>query len=365
MNMNQTGSVIIGYASMWTPLDFSKIPADKLTHIIFSFLNINSDGNLIFGDDSCNSCCAINFLNSLFKLKSQHPNLKVQVSVGGATWKSSFSVVKDDNKRKVLVKSVSDLLTQYQIDGIDIDWEFPDANEGGYFGLLAKDLRESLGNEYLITCAVPSSSTLLSNYKLQDSKSYFNWINLMTYDASVGSGVATFHSPLYHNPNDPIEDQSVDSAVKTLKSYGITNDKIVIGVPLYGYTYQVSKNDASHGLFKSCSKNCDVNINDKDISIDSKNVRYFDDKSKSPYLYNSDTGVFTTYEDTDSVNYKVEYVNSNNYKGIMFWEIGLDNLFVKSDKSVLLQVTNSLNNVNKSYVNGYALKEIPLPSKIF
>ena len=363
--MNSSSKVVIGYASIWTPIDFSKIPANKLTHIIYSFLNINSDGTLIFGDAGCNSCCATTFLNQLLEIKNNNKHLKIQISIGGASWASSFMpVVSSDAKRSVLVNAISNLLSTYSLDGVDIDWEFPGSGQGSQFVQLVKDLRNKLGSQYQLTCAIPSSPSNLANFNLKDANQYFDWFNVMAYDASIGTNIATHHAPLYHNPSDPVEDASGDTAVKTLISYGISTNKIVLGVPLYGYQYSVNKNDnINYGLFQKilCTKNCDVPVANKVITTQNKGTRYFDNIAKAPWLYDSGSGAFTTFEDISSVQNKINYVNTQHLKGIMFWELGNDNL---DSNSVVYSVFNNLN-VSLPMDQNYTFVSLPIPGISF
>eukprot|EP00835_Amoeboradix_gromovi_P000257 NODE_9_length_47730_cov_0.323718.p8 type:complete len:369 gc:universal NODE_9_length_47730_cov_0.323718:38828-37722(-) len=342
-SMDSNSKVVIGYASIWTPIDFNKIPADKLTHIAYSFLNLNTDdGSIIFGDDGCNKCCAINYLNSLLQLKQTHKHLRIHLSVGGATWVKSFMpVVRDEVKRMKFVTDISDLITTHGLDGVDIDWEYPLPNEGTYFVQLGKDLRAKLGYKYEITAAIPSIPNILKNYNLEEANPIFSWFNLMSYDASVGSTVASHQSPLYHNPLDPIEDASADSAIKSLVSMNVPYSKIVLGIPLYAYQYQVVKNDNNNnGLFQSCTSKCDIFVNNMDISRTSKGNRYFDNIAKAPWYYSPDSGLFTTFEDVDSVQHKINYISSKALKGAMFWELGQDNL---DDSSVVTAVADKMN----------------------
>ena len=353
--------VVIGYASIWTPIEFSKIPGNSLTHIVYSFLNIKSDGTLIFGDDGCDKCCATNFLNQLLQVKYKYKHLKIHISVGGASWASSFlPVLSDGSKREILVNAINDLLTTYHLDGIDIDWEYPGTNQGSYFVQFAKELRQKLHSSIEITCAIPSSPTTLRNYNIADSNPYFNWFNIMAYDASIGSGYITHQAPLFRNPSNPTEDASGDTAVKALLNYGVPSNKIVLGVPLYGYLYKATTNDNSnHGLFQSisCTQNCETTVNNKDISSSSPNTRYFDPIAQAPWLYNVNTGAFISFEDLDSVQYKINYVNNQALKGVMFWELGQDNL---GSTSVINSVFKNLNNISLEDMT-YTYTPLPMP----
>jgi chitinase len=53
-------------------------------------------------------------------------------------------------------------------------------------------------------------------------------------------------------------------------------------------------------------------------------VRYWDDVAKVPWLYNADKKEWITYEDSQSMRLKGEYVATQNLGGAMFWELSND-----------------------------------------
>lgn len=46
----------------------------------------------------------------------------------------------------------------------------------------------------------------------------------------------------------------------------------------------------------------------------------WDHSAKAPYLFNEEDGVFITYENSQSLQLKCDFVKENNLKGVMFWE---------------------------------------------
>ena len=52
--------------------------------------------------------------------------------------------------------------------------------------------------------------------------------------------------------------------------------------------------------------------------------RYWDDECKVPYIYDSETGLFITYDDPQSIGCKVDYVVSKKLGGLMCWQTGQD-----------------------------------------
>src|SRR5579864_8624391 len=128
-----------------------QIDARALTRINYAFANI-ANGRMVagFAGDPQNFA----FLASL---KQQNPDLTVLVSVGGWLWSTNFSdVALTPQSRAVFIQSVMDFLAQYQLDGLDIDWEYPGMPGAGHpfrsvdkqnFTLVLKELRAGFTSE--------------------------------------------------------------------------------------------------------------------------------------------------------------------------------------------------------------------------
>ncbi len=59
----------------------------------------------------------------------------------------------------------------------------------------------------------------------------------------------------------------------------------------------------------------------KGMEQDASFQKYRDPVSKVPYLYSESKGEMYTYEDSVSLQERIDYVNNNNYGGVIFWEV--------------------------------------------
>jgi len=101
-------------------LGSNEVAAKKLTRINYAFANV-TDGKVVEGFAHDKENFAI--LNGL---KQQNPDLKILVSVGGWTWSKNFSDASlTKESRKIFIDSAVDFVTKYDLDGLDIDWEYP------------------------------------------------------------------------------------------------------------------------------------------------------------------------------------------------------------------------------------------------
>ena len=123
-----------------------EIAAEKLTRINYAFANIKQ-GRIVSGfkNDDQN-------LATLVSLKQRNPSLTVFVSVGGWDWSGSFSdMALTRASRKIFISSALAYVERHQLDGLDIDWEYPGqagstnqfrAEDTQNFTLLLEELRE-------------------------------------------------------------------------------------------------------------------------------------------------------------------------------------------------------------------------------
>ena len=138
--------VVTGYVfARNRPLEPGQIDAQRLQRINYAFANIEG-GRMVLGAP----IDAQNFA-TLAALRREHPSLTVLVSVGGWLWSTHFSdVALTAESRRVFIESAMDFLKLYDLDGLDVDWEYPGMVGAGNpfrsedkqnFTLLMKELR--------------------------------------------------------------------------------------------------------------------------------------------------------------------------------------------------------------------------------
>jgi len=186
----------------------------------------------------------------LRKLKARHPGLRVIWSFGGWTGSADFTAAARDPR--AFAESCRELLTDSRwadvFDGIDIDWEYPNAcglvcdtsGSAALAGLLAA-LRSELGAESLITAAVPGDLGKLAATDYASAARSADWLSAMTYDffgTGAGAGPTAPHSPLTAYPGIPRETATTDAAISKLIELGVPAAKILLGVGFYGRGWQ-------------------------------------------------------------------------------------------------------------------------------
>lgn len=332
--------VIIGYVGGFRGLvDVDNIAANKLTHINYAFVNVVNNRAVLTNEKTD----TVNF-RKLKALKVQNPELKILISLGGWTWSGNFSdAVLTDTARRAFAASAVDIIRQHNLDGVDIDWEYP--GRPGYegnvyrpedkenFTTMFAELRKELdaleretGEEKLLTTAVGAFSGFLERTEMGRAERYLDLVNLMTYDYS--GRMAGHHTNLFAS-SDVNSANSADKAVQEFVAAGVPIEKLVMGIAFYGRKYQLAP-DAAQGLGDSIVARLPgggysgYTMLKDSVENRNGNKKYRDTKAKAPYIYNRQTQEFITYDDEWSVRNKCKYVKKNGMAGVMFWEYSSD-----------------------------------------
>ncbi|MBS9766250.1 MAG: glycoside hydrolase family 18 protein [Flavobacteriaceae bacterium] len=346
---------VVAYVAGYRDFDFSTIDAERITHINYAFANV-IDGKVQFDTTNIdNTSLKSSDLKILQQLKSKNPDLKILVSVGGWTWSGNFSDASlTEESRKKFAESCAIFVEKYGLDGIDIDWEYPNQEGAGNthrpedkrnFTLLLKEVRNALNNlekkenhqkHYLQTIATGANKRYIDNTELGEAQKYLDFINIMTYDFYNGWHKTTGHHANFKPSATPDKDMnSVVNAVKLHLEAGVPKSKLNVGIPFYGRKWEGVQNAENNGLFQPATtvgmidfyRNITKNINQNGYT------RYWDKKAQVPYLWNPTEKIFISYEDEQSITFKINYIKELGLAGAMFWEYSDD-----KDKTLLKAV---------------------------
>ena len=350
--------MVVGYVAGFRSYDFSQIDATSLTHINYAFANI-IDGQVMFGSDKIDD----NERNSddiraLTALKEVNPELKVLVSVGGWGWSGNFSdAALSDSSRERFAVSAAAFVREHGLDGIDLDWEYPNHPGAGnifrpedvhnftlMLGCVRKHL-DSLSAEqgrkerYLLTIATGASELYAANTELGALQQHLDFINIMTYDFHHGASYQTgHHANLYLSSSDAPDGDATERAVDIHIRDGVPPSKLNIGIPFYGRIWK-GVEPLNNGLYRE-ARTTGAGMSYADVLkalADPAYTRYYDTSAASPFLWNERDSIFISYEDEGSIAARMEFIKERGLGGVMFWEYTED-----VDGMLLNAVTNGL-----------------------
>ncbi|GAA3992389.1 glycoside hydrolase family 18 chitinase [Streptomyces marokkonensis] len=240
--------------------------AEKITHINYAFGNVQN-GKCTIGDayadyekaytadqsvdgvaDTWDQPLRGSF-NQLRKLKAEYPNIKVLWSFGGWTWSGGFPEAVENPA--AFAKSCHDLVEDPRwadvFDGIDLDWEYPNAcgldcdetSAPNAFSTMMKAMRAEFGDD-LVTAATTADASDGGKIEAADygeAAQYIDWYNVMTYDffgAWAKNGPTAPHSPLTSYDGIPQQGFNSADAIAKFKAVGVPADKLLLGIGFYG-----------------------------------------------------------------------------------------------------------------------------------
>jgi chitinase len=327
--------------------------ASKLTHINYAFGNVTG-GKCALGDtyadydkfydaassvdgkaDTWDAGALRGNFNQLRKLKKLHPGLKIIFSFGGWTWSGGFGQAAANAKAFAdsCYKVVKDPRWADVFDGIDIDWEYPnacglscDSSGKDAFKKLLAALRVRFGG-LLVTAAITADASAGGKMDVADyagAAGSVNWFNVMTYDFFGGwaaTGPTAPHSPLRSYPGIPQAGFNTSDAIAKLKSKGIPSSKLLVGIGFYGRGWMGVTQKAPGGKATGPAPGT------YEQGVDDYKVL----KSKCPSngmiagtAFCFRNGQWWSYDTPTTIAEKMGFAKSQGLGGAFFWELSGD-----------------------------------------
>lgn len=395
--------VILGYYVPWGKVEPSQVAYDKVTHINYGF------GTLTDKQAPANITLDPYYdgirLKELRNLTRTH-NVKLLLSIGGWTGSQQFSTVAASQQLRTqfvsnVVGLIRDDVTGYGLDGVDLDWEYPgrrgikcnvvSSMDSVNYLLLLKELRSTLDSSFpnhrkLITAAVRTEPFDGPNGKpmanVREFSRYFDFINLMTYDIINSAGGTTGpNAPFRANPRYTTDRNSFSGAIDGWIGAGFPASQITAGIAFYGHSFTATRDMAKDPTNQYAPRQSTIPIGDRTdaaeanplceegtsfsgvykyryivedrLVFDRGYTRYWDNTTLTPWLFNSRTKHFISYDDQESVQIKVNHAACTDLLGLMFWDLSMDY------NNQLLDSLNSIHSMdyrlcyNRSYLKNY------------
>jgi chitinase len=299
------------------------------THLYHAFLVADEDGNVQ---------PRRNVPSRELTGAAHKAGVKVVLSLGGWGWDRQFaSIVDKPEAEDRYVKSVIQTVDEFDYDGIDLDWEYPDtAREVVGFERLSRRFRKLLdaigekkGRQMLLTMAVSSNPGTLKWLGKDFLLETMDWINVMTYDFTGGrTTYAGHHSPLFASSKQPGGNpRSTELSMKyLLEERAMPANRLAVGIPLYGRGFAVSEPYASTKDAPKTRVPQGNYGNLHRLQHEEGWSRKWDEETKNPWLIAPDHSIVIGYDDAESVAIKTEWAMKKGFRGVFFWQVAADRL---------------------------------------
>lgn len=380
---NHQGKILGGYFEEWgiyyAGYNIANLQqngvADKLTHLMYAFGNVTTtpapacaiaDSWADYQTPYLPSVNGTAYPGPLYgnfaaiqQLKGLHPNLKVLMSLGGASSANTAAFVSAASTatgRQALAASCIDMFVNGNIapgitapglfDGFNIDWEFPTATDTQNFTALLTEFRNQLkalskttGKQYTLSFDGPAGSQNYVNIDLKNAAKQVDFITIDGYNYS-GSWVTQTNeaSPLFDSHQDPLYGQQldIDDTVNAYLKAGVPPSKYTMGLPLYAAGWTGVPN-VNHGLYQNSTgpspvlwangtglcpdlsgntPGCDTLLTPGLLTYTTLATltsngysNYFDPRRVAVSLYDPVSGTFYTYDNPFTASLKMAYIN--------------------------------------------------------
>ena len=278
----------VGYMPSWAG-DANSIQYTKLTHINYSFAIPQSNGSIMAVENGAKLQTIVSRAHAV--------GGKVLIAIGGWSYQGASldpvfeSLASNAASRDRFINDAMYIVNQYNLDGVDIDWEYPDAGQSSNnFDALMTGLSNKLKPAGKLLSAAVIGEGGQGGGVSATVFSVVDFLNIMAYDANNYD-----HSTFGY----------ATQCLNYWTGRGLAKNKTNLGVPFYG---RPSWSSYATLVGQGADPNADF------------------------FNGNGYNGIAT-------IKQKAQHVKNNAYGGIMIWEISQD---ASGSSSLLTRMKNFL-----------------------
>ncbi|KAK4143160.1 glycoside hydrolase superfamily [Dichotomopilus funicola] len=346
---NSSNARTIGYYEGWNwqrpcgTMTPNKIPLGYYSHIFFSFSLVNPKTfRLEPMDDKTGT-----LYGAVSNLKSRQPDLQVWLAVGGwamndpGPYRTTFSdLAASEDAQDEFFESLASFMMKNNYDGVDIDWEYPMADDRGgieadfkNFVKFLKRLRSRLnqiGTPKGLSITLPASYWYLKGFDIVGLEPYVDFYNVMTYDIhGVWDSKVNSLGPYARAHTNLTE---IEEALKLLWRNNINPERVNLGIGFYGRSFTMKDSKCMEagcefekgGSGGDCTGTPGVLSAHEITQIIKNGAKVTLDKEAAVEIVTWDDNQWVSWDNTETLAMKVKYANERCLGGVMAWAVDLD-----------------------------------------
>ncbi|EAW14096.1 bacteriodes thetaiotaomicron symbiotic chitinase [Aspergillus clavatus NRRL 1] len=342
-------AIYMGYYEGWNPTQRMcdiLLPQDinvtPWTHLYYAFAGIDSTDSTITTTNPNDE----EYWRQFTALKQKKPSLKTYISVGG--WdlggKVFSDMVKFPGTRQSFITSAIAMMKQYGFDGIDIDWEYPAAEDrGGVEGDTANlvkflaEMRDAIGNDFGLTATLPSSYWYMKGFDIVSMAKYVDYFNFMAYDIhGTWDGTTSNSSSPDVNPHTNLTE--ISAGLDLLWRNSIDPSKVLLGLGFYGRSFTLAdpscntpgcpfytkNNSTGGGVAGECTVTSGI-LSDYEINriLEQYNVNVEYDATAGVNWMTWNSNQWVSYDNARTLRQKADFANGKCLAGLFSWAVDL------------------------------------------
>ena len=317
--------IVLGYANNEALPGVTAEDTRKLTHMNLAF-GVIKDG-LLDMSGLTNWDCVKNF-------RVWNPDLKLVLSVGGWGAGGFSNMAMTEEGRRAFAASCLEVVERNNLDGIDIDWEYPcsplaeidyDPRDKENYTLMLQALRDALGADRIVSIAVGAGEYFVEGTEMDKVAQIVDYVQLMTYDMRSGFTHQSGHHASLGLSKGDTTNTSTRGIVELFHEAGVPYEKLVVGAAFYSRQFDGVPN-VNNGLLQTAETIGMYGPSFGELTEEYRRAgnytEYWDEDAEAHYLWNGSTLI--SYESPEAIRRKCLYVKEKGMLGIMYWEHGCD-----------------------------------------
>lgn len=348
------------YCGGMTPFGF---PQGVYSHIYFAFGTIDPDTFEVLPASANDE----QLYTELASLQGRDLGQEMWLSIGGWTFSdageptaTTFSdlAAADITYQNVFFASLTLFMTTWGFTGVDIDWEYPAADDRNgrtedydNYPIFLKNLKASLDTyKFGLSITLPTSYWYLQHFDLVSIEPHVDWLNYMAYDLHGTWDIGSEWTGAYLNAHTNLTE--ITTSLDLLWRNNITSTKVNLGLAFYGRSFTVASSSCtepgcaylSAGDAGTCSATAGILMNSEIGDIISEyglTPQLYEDAAVKVITWNDDQWV--SYDDEDTWKLKGDFAKSQCLGGVLVWAVDQDDTNLTSSDGLAAALGNALN----------------------